>query len=268
MTTPKPVRRPSSEAISPVRASELPCGAAMTTPRCPSCPEILPGRPSSSGSAPEGAQPETTSEPIATLVAHQNRLRERIVTVVGQREQYPDPTPDEADLPGASRQDEGRRFLALPAHLELTPAHPHLQAGAQRLEAGLLGGEARRKVGRRIAPRSTIGDFVVGEHPAHETILPAVDRRAHPGNAHQIDADARDLHCSPIWARMSPARSSAIARMRAASAPSIMTRARDSVPEWRFRTRPRPRILCAMASLGSAIAAIDSVGGLRRTGMF
>src|SRR5207302_6577339 len=124
MTTPKPVRRPSSAAISPVRASELPCGAAMTTPRCPSCPEILPGRPSSSGSAPEWAQPETTNEPIATLVAHQNRLRERIVTFVGQREEYPARAPDEADLSGASRQDEGRRFLALATHLELRQRTP------------------------------------------------------------------------------------------------------------------------------------------------
>src|SRR5207245_10199136 len=112
-----------------------------------------------------------------------------------------------------------------------TPTYPPLHAGTQRLEAGRLGGEARREVGRPIAPPSTIGDFGVREHPAHETVLPAVDRCAHPGNAHQIDADSRDLHCSPIWARMSPARSSAIARMRAASEPSIMTRARDSVPE-------------------------------------
>src|SRR5437879_11694708 len=110
MTTPKPVRRPSSEAISPVRASELPCGAAMTTPRCPSSPEILPGRPSSSGSAPEGRQPETTSEPIATLVTHHNRRRERIITVVGHREQYQDPTPDETTLPSATRQNARPRI--------------------------------------------------------------------------------------------------------------------------------------------------------------
>src|SRR2546422_11646642 len=126
MTTPNPVRRPSSATISPVRASEMPCGAAITTPRRPILPTSAPGRPSISGRLARVAQPERTMGPIAKLIAHQNRLRERIFPFVGQREQYPAPAPRQADLPGFPRQDERRRLGALPAHLELAPAYAQL----------------------------------------------------------------------------------------------------------------------------------------------
>src|SRR5262245_20180930 len=128
----------------------------MTTPGRPTCPEILPGSSVRSGSVSEGAQPVRTNDPTAKLVAHQNRLRERIVTIVGQRQQHPAPALAQADLPGSAGQNERGRFLALAAHLELAPVHAHREAGAQRLEARLLRGEARRAVGSRITAGSTV----------------------------------------------------------------------------------------------------------------
>src|SRR5256712_1843699 len=266
MTTPNPVRRANSATMSPVRASEVPWGAAITMPRVPVRPEIRPGTPSISRKLVSEAQPATTRGPIAKLIAHQNRLRERIFPFVGQREQHVAPAPAQADLPGFPRQDERRRLGALPAHLQLAPAYAQLQPGPQRLAPRLFGGEARREVRHGIAPRATVGDLVLGEHPVHEALLPAIDQRAHARDADQVDADTRDFHASPICARMSPARSSAIARIRTASAPSIMTRASDSVPEYRIRMRPRPLISCSKAPTRSPTPLMESIGGLERTG--
>src|SRR4030095_9553520 len=151
MPPPNPVRRPSSATMSPVRASDVPCGAATTTPGRPILPESDPDRPSASTMLALGTQPPRRPGPIAKLIAHQNRLRERIVPFVGQREQHPAPAPDQPDLLRLARQDERRRLRALAADLELTPMHAKLKARAQCLEPRLLGGEARREVRRRIA---------------------------------------------------------------------------------------------------------------------
>src|SRR5262249_31394143 len=170
------------------------------------------------------------------------------------------------DLPRASREHEHRRLLAPALHLELAPPHAHLQSGAQSLEPRLLGGESRGEMGRRVAPGPAIGNLGVGEHPFDEAVLPAIDRGAHSRNAHEIDAETADPHRSPICVRMSPASSSAIAWMRAPSAPSIITLASDSVPEYLIRTRPRPPISCSNAACRSATPSTASIGGLARTG--
>src|SRR5262245_18915849 len=211
-------------------------------PGRPTCPEIVPGRPARSGSVPEGAHPVRANDPTAKLVAHQDRLRERIVTIVGQRQQDPAPALAQADLPGSAEQHERRRFLTLATHLELVPPHAHRETATQGLEPRLLRGEARCEVGGRIAAGPTVGDLGVREDALDEPVLPAIDRRPHPRNADEIDAEAGDVQRSPICERMIPARSSAIAWMRAPSAPSIITRASDSVPEYLMRTRPRPLI--------------------------
>src|SRR4029078_10166581 len=109
----------------------------------------------------EAATREERVYPTTSVVTHQNRLRQRIVTVVGQREQHPAAALDQADLPGPPREDEGRCLLALAAHLQLAPPHAHLRSGAQGLEPRLLGGESRREVRRRIAPRTTIHELAV-----------------------------------------------------------------------------------------------------------
>src|SRR5262245_60394088 len=172
-TMPYPVRRPSSEAISPVYASEVPCGAATTTPCRPILPEIVPGRPSISPRLALGAHPESTPEAIATLIAHQHRLRERIVTFVGEREQHPRAPLGQTDLPRPARQHERRRLRALAAHLDLAPVHAELESRAERLEGRLLGGEPRREMRGRIRPLAAVRDLVLGEDAAQEAILPA-----------------------------------------------------------------------------------------------
>src|SRR5437867_922005 len=180
MTTPNPVRRPSSATISPVRASETPCGAAITMPRRPILPASAPGRPSISGRLARVAQPERTMGPIAKLIAHQNRLRERIFPFVGQREQYPAPTLEQPDLLRLARQHERRRLGAFTTDLELAPVHTELQPGAQRLEPSLLGGKARREVRRRIPPRATVRELVLEGGHALADAGDRVDRRLGP----------------------------------------------------------------------------------------
>src|SRR5258705_9190070 len=266
MTTPNPVRRPSSATMSAVRASEIPWGAATTTPGRPIVPESRPGTPPSSETAAFGTQPDRRAEAVATLIVHQHRLRERIAPFVRQGEQHPAAALPQSDLPRPARQDQGRGLGAARAPLELAPGDAELQPRAQRLESRLLGGEPRREVRRRVGPRATVGDLSLGEDAAQEPILPAVDHLAHPRDADQVDPDAGDRHGAPSCAPMSPARSSAIARIRSPSAPSIMTRASGSGPEYRMRTRPRPAIPRSKAATRSATPAIESIGGFDRTG--
>src|SRR5262249_16301599 len=109
--------------------------------------------------------------------------------------------------------------------------HTELEPRAERLESSFLGGEPCREVGRRIGVSATVGDLALGEDPAQEPILPAVDHLAHAWDADEVDPDTGDRHGAPSWEPMRPARSSAIARIRTPSAPSIITRARGSVPE-------------------------------------
>src|SRR4030095_14711772 len=153
-------------------------------------------------------------------------------------------------------------------HLELAPAHAAWRSGAERLEPGLLGGEPRREVGRRIGVSATVGDLAFGEDAAHEPVLPAVEHLAHAGDADQVDPDAGDRHGAPSWEPMSPARSSAIARIRTPSAPSIMTRARGSGAASGMRTRPCPSISSSKAFTRSETPAIESIGGFDFTGTF
>src|SRR5689334_17490480 len=185
------------------------------------------------------AQPTRMSEPAATLtsrarairlIVHEHRLRERVVTVVRQGEQHVVTAARQAQLSCASMQDEPRRLAAVTAHLEVAPAHAEAQPGAQRLRGRLFGGEARGKVRHRIPPGTTVGDLAVGEDTAEKALVPARDDVPHARNPDEVHADAADVH-APICARITPASSSAIAWMRAASAPSIMTRASASVPE-------------------------------------
>src|SRR5262245_15798466 len=184
MTRPKPVRRPSSATMSAVRASEIPWGAATTTPGRPAVAESRPGTPSSSGATlASGTQPVSKADASGTLIVHQHGLRERIVPFVRQGKQHPAPALAESDLPRAARQDQGRSLHALAPHLELAPAHAKLQPCAERLEPRLLGGKARREVGRRIGVSATVGDLALGEDAAHEPVVPAVEHRAHTGDA-------------------------------------------------------------------------------------
>src|SRR5437016_3597479 len=111
-------------------------------------------------------------------------------------------------------------------------------------------GEAHREVLGGIATGPAVGDLSVREDAPQEPLLPAFDDVPHPWQMNQIDTDATNTgiarrppllgvpdrvawraHAAPIRLRMMAARSSAMVRIRSPSAPSIITRASDSVPE-------------------------------------
>src|SRR5437879_12179609 len=106
MTTPKPVRRARAAAMSPVRGSEVPWGAAMTRPRQPGWPVIEPVAVVVSKVTGCGAQPWRMTGAMATLIAHEHSLRQRILPFVGEREQHATPTTREPDLPRTSGAHE------------------------------------------------------------------------------------------------------------------------------------------------------------------
>src|SRR5262249_49598138 len=96
-----------------------------------------------------------------------------------------------------------------------------------------------------------------------KSLVPARDDVTHAGDPDEIDADA-ERHW-PIWARSTPASSSAIAWIRVASAPAIMTRASAAVAEWRVSTRAAPSISFSNDPTRSPRPWMDSIGGLLRT---
>src|SRR5262249_59361646 len=100
------------------------------------------------------------------------------------------PAAGAADRARASVEDEHGRLAALAAHLELAPVDPQPQPGAERLEASLLGGEARREVLGGVATALAIRDLAVREDAPQKTLLPALDDLTHPREMDEIHADA------------------------------------------------------------------------------
>src|SRR5207249_1336483 len=257
----------TSAAISPVCTSDEPCGAATTRPGRPGRAAMWPRGVCGGNSTAWVAQPNRTSGPAATLtsrrspvrvIVHEHRLRERVVAVVGQGQQHVTAAAGQTQLARAAVEHQARRLAALAADLEIAPAHAEAQPAAERLRGRLLGREARGEVGHGIAPRAAVGDLALREDAAQEALVPARDDVAHA-------RDPDDVH-APIWVRMTPASSSAIAWMRAASAPSIISRASASVPEQRISTRPLPFISVSNAPTRSPRPGMESMGGLLRTG--
>src|SRR5262245_36914870 len=105
----------------------------------------------------------------------QHGLRHGVVAVVGEREQHAVAAPGVRDAPGAAAQDHGRRLAALSPHLELAPPYTHREAGAERLERRLLGGETSGVVLDGIAPALAIGNLTVGEDAPKEPLVPSRD---------------------------------------------------------------------------------------------
>src|SRR6267143_6545424 len=108
--------------------------------------------------------------PVATLIAHEHSLRQRIFPFVAEREQHAAPAPRPPDLLRPSEEHELRRLAALAAHLELAPVHAQPQPGAERLQPRLLRRKACREVRHGIAPRAAVGDLLRGEDALQETV--------------------------------------------------------------------------------------------------
>src|SRR3972149_870950 len=111
------------------------------------------------------AQPKRMTGPVATLrsrairrnrriIAHEHRLGERVVPLVGQGQEHPLATAGAADLPRAAGEHEDRRLAPLAPDLELAPAHAEPEPRAERLQPGLLPREARPAGRDRIAARA------------------------------------------------------------------------------------------------------------------
>src|SRR6266545_5628318 len=169
--------------------SEVPWGAAMTSPGRPFSTCTLPpgaavrgagmagagGASADSFPAISPAQPwtrrarPTTRLPGPRLVISgiidQHGLRHRVLAIMGQREQDAPAALGERDRAALAVQGHGGSLPALAANLELTPVHTHAEPGAERLEGGLLGREASREVRDRIAAAPAIRDLLLGEHP-------------------------------------------------------------------------------------------------------
>src|SRR5207247_3640642 len=156
--------------MSAVRTSAVPCGAATTSPLRPGVPLIAPCPGSMSKTTVRVAQPARMSGPVATLrsraghvvrriIAYEHRLGERVLSFVTERQQHPAPAPGEPELARAPGEHEGRRPATLAPHLQLAPAHAEPESRAERLEPGLLGGEARGEVRHRIAPGAAVRDL-------------------------------------------------------------------------------------------------------------
>src|SRR5206468_11345294 len=64
-------------------------------------------------------------------------LGERVVTVMGEREEHAPGALGERDGAAAPGEDHRRRLAPLAPHLHLAPVHPHRQARAQGLERRL-----------------------------------------------------------------------------------------------------------------------------------
>src|SRR5438552_19145188 len=104
---------------------------------------------------------------MATLIAHEHSLRQRILPFVGEREQHATPTPRAPDLPRPSGEHELRRLAALAAHLELAPVHAQPEPGAERLQRRLLRRDARRDVRHEVDQHAAVGDLLRYTDPPH-----------------------------------------------------------------------------------------------------
>src|SRR5215831_16699465 len=96
-------------------------------------------------------------------IAEQHGLRERVVAVMREREDYAGRALGERDGAALSGEHDGRSLTALAAHLDLAPLDPHAKACAQRLERGLLRGKPRGEVLDGIAMTLAIRDLAIGE---------------------------------------------------------------------------------------------------------
>src|SRR5216110_2608206 len=139
-TRPKPLRRATSAAISPVCTSDDPCGAATTRPGRPGRAAMWPRGVCGGNSTAWVAQPNRTSGPAATLtsrrsplriIVHEHRLRERVVAVVRERQQHVAAAARQPQRARAAVQQEARRLAALAMDLEVAPAHAETQPGAE-----------------------------------------------------------------------------------------------------------------------------------------
>src|SRR3989442_2320871 len=137
------------------------------------------------------AQPYDSTANAATLsaraqpIADEHRLGDRVVAVVRERQQHAIAAALPRDLARAPAQDQHRRAAALALHLELAPADAEPQPGAERLQPGFLGGEAGGEVRHGILACAAVRDLVLGEDPAEEAVLPALEQVPHPRDGHE-----------------------------------------------------------------------------------
>src|SRR5262249_5969805 len=146
ITSPNPVRRAISAAISSVFASLVPGAAATTNPARPGRTAVgLPTRREGT-STPWAVQPCRRANPASTLarhrtrgdsriIVHQQGVGERVVAVVAERQEHPAAPAGPAQLARAAVQLERGRLPALATHLQLAPFDPETKSGAERLHA-------------------------------------------------------------------------------------------------------------------------------------
>src|SRR5262245_39950541 len=206
---------------------------------------------------------------VRVIVVDEHGLGESVIALVAEGEQHPPAPTRRPDLARASGQHQHRRAPPLPTDLQLAPADAQAEPGPQRLQPGFLGGEPSGEVLHRIPPRAAVGDLALGEDSLQEALVPAGDDLAHPPDTDDVDPDAADRHRSygsPMSPRITAARSFATSWTRPTSLPSTITRASDSVPEYRMRTRPLAPISASTARTRSVRRPSDSRGGFCFTG--
>src|SRR3989440_11794358 len=131
---------------------------------------------------------------VRRIIAYEHRLGARVFSFVAERQEHPAPAPGQPELARAPREHERRGLAALAPYLQLAPAHAEPEPGAERLEAGLLGGEACGEVRHGVAPRAAVRDLLLGEDAPQEAVLPAVDHVAPARDVDAVHADAVDAH--------------------------------------------------------------------------
>ena len=106
-------------------------------------------------------------------------------------------------IAGAAGQLQRRSAGGRVDDADVLHEHAALEAGADRLGEGFLGGEALGQRARRgeRAPRR-LGPLDVGEHPVEEAIAEAVERILDPLDVAQVGADADDHRAASISSRI------------------------------------------------------------------
>src|ERR1039458_520912 len=92
----------------------------------------------------------------------------------------------------AAGQNHGRLARTQAGHSHVAPEHPALEAGAPRLGARLIGGEAFGVAGRTALLALAPGAFDFGEDAVGETRAEPLKGLVDPANVAKVRADADD----------------------------------------------------------------------------
>src|SRR5580698_924134 len=95
-------------------------------------------------------------------------------------------------LGGAPGERHGRRARAQVHHPHITPEHAAAQAGAQRLGAGLLGGEALGVAARPVGLALGASPLDLGEDAAGKPLAEALERLLDAADVREIGPQAND----------------------------------------------------------------------------